>query len=57
MSLAENSSEQQTDLVTLPEPPVHPVPDASTIESELADAFELSGDQIETVSNATVSSS
>lgn len=48
MSLAENSAEQQTDLVTLPEPPSHPIPDAAAIECELTDAFELGEDQIET---------
>jgi len=47
MSLAENSSDAQTDLVTLPEPPTFPVPEAAAIERELTAAFELTEEQIE----------
>lgn len=46
MSLAENSSEPQTGLVTLPEPPSYPTPNADAMQRELDHAFELSEEQI-----------
>lgn len=47
MSLAENSAEPQTELVTLPEPPSYPTPDSDAMQRELDQAFELSTQQIE----------
>ncbi|MDC0279061.1 phytanoyl-CoA dioxygenase family protein [bacterium] len=51
MSLAENSAETQTDLVTLPELPSHPIPDPEAMRRELDQAFELSTEQIESFRN------
>lgn len=46
MSLAENSSEPQTDLVTLPETPCHSASSFDEVQHELAQSFALSADQI-----------
>lgn len=47
MSLAENSSNDSTDLVDLPSPAEHPIPDAQAMQQELDSPFQLSAVHIE----------